>query len=243
MRSITVAESNAHSAGHMKRTEANNTQAWIAAGVQQAVLSRTMPALRHELAGAVSVLRMGLAVVKRRLEASGEPQDGNMLRERVDALNTNTNELSASLRRLRHWDKPTNETMDLHALLTEVWELAKPFLLLRNIEPMPLPTADLPAEPLRPQPLMYMLLASIYHLAEGADDGTPQRIALAVQGGGITVIAEGSNTASAMPDIAHSPTPLQTPAIDRHALQSLAAHLQSPIQFEEAQRTVVLALG
>lgn len=230
-------------------TESATPSAWIAAGVQHAVLSRTMPALRHELAGSVSVLRMGLAVVKRKLELTTDPMvDCDAMSQRVESLESGIMDLSQSLRRLRHWDKPADEMLSLRALVSEVWELARPFLALRNIEPAELPDehAAWSDEPVRPQPLMYMLLACIYHLAEGSGH-TPRRLMLTVKGARLQVsgdtgdTSEGLAAASTEPARAISST-LQTPPIDRFALQCLAESLHGRIEFS-ADQTVSLQAG
>ena len=49
---------------------------WMAAGVRHEILMRVLPTLRHDLLGPISVARMELAVMRRRLErADLAPQD------------------------------------------------------------------------------------------------------------------------------------------------------------------------
>ncbi len=216
----------------MKNTETADTSAWVAAGVRHAVLSRTMPALRHDLAGSVSVLRMGVAVIKRRLELSeGSAVERDGLMQRVDALDSGIGDLGAGLRRLRHWDKPTSEALNAHSLVAEIWELARPFLSLRGIETEPLPEdAPWPTLSLPPQPLTYLLLAGIYHLAEGAGSAA-QRITVTPEENGIRVSGTPGRPGAGIPEAAGAKSQLGTPPIDRFRLQCLADQLQGRISF------------
>ncbi len=195
-----------------------------------------MPALRHELAGSVSVLRMSLAVIKRKIETGGDMVEAGPLQQRVDSLDTHIGELSTSLRRLRHWDRPSGEAMSAQTLVNEIWELAHPFLALRNIEQGPVSADEYawPIQGIAPQPLMYLLLASIYHLAEGRGENIPQRISAAVEDEHIRISPNGSRAAEDAPmghSTASASGSIQTPPIDRAALQCLADHLGAPLTF------------
>lgn len=222
----------------MPTPQAADMNVWIAAGVQHAVLARTLPALRHELAGSVSVLRMGVAVVRRKLDNTTNLMEREALQERVASLDAHITDFSADLRRLRHWDKPTNETLALQELLQEVWELARPYLALRNIQLTELEAAPgrWPASSHPPQPLMYMLLAGIYHLAEG-NGHAPQRISIVPhENDRVSLHAEGVAEPHAMPESdARGPNPLIPPPIDHAGLQCLATHLRVPITFKSDQ--------
>ena len=224
-----------------KTDDTTHPTAWIAAGVQHAVLSRTMPALRHDLAGSVSVLRMGLAVITRKLESGGEHIERDAIAQRTQSLAAGITHLNDGLRRLRHWDKPTHELLDARELLGEIWELARPFLALRNIDQPSLPNADdggWPKQPLKPQPLMYLLLASIYHLAEGAGH-TPERIIATPLGDRIRVSCEGRAPAASVEEHMHDACLINTPPIDQRSLQCLANHLQSRVEFKSAQSVLI----
>ncbi|MBF5003569.1 hypothetical protein [Diaphorobacter caeni] len=228
----------------MNKTVASSVNHWIAAGVQHAVLSRTMPALRHDLAGSVSVLRMGMAVISRKLETSAEPLSREEIAPRLLSIESGINDLNQGLRRLRHWDKQSHELLNARDLLGEIWELSRPFLALRCIEQSPLADADAaawPRHPIPPQPLMYLLLASIYHLAEGTDS-VPQRIAVTPDDECLHLVAEGLAPSSGVPDVLRSDGPLNTPPIDRTGLLCLAEHLQRRIEFTSAQ-SVLIHLG
>lgn len=82
---------------------------WLAAGVRHEILMRVLPTLRHDLLGPISVARMELAVMRRRLEREDlSPQDG--LR-RVQQLESHLIELTRGLRELRRWDGMADEQM------------------------------------------------------------------------------------------------------------------------------------
>ncbi|RYY51946.1 MAG: hypothetical protein EOO24_66005, partial [Comamonadaceae bacterium] len=44
-------------------------RSWIAAGVRHELLTRALPALRHDMAAPISVIRMGLLMLKRQVAA------------------------------------------------------------------------------------------------------------------------------------------------------------------------------
>ena len=192
-----------------------------------------MPALRHDLSGSVFVLRMGLAVLKRKLEASQSAEDRLALQQRMESLDSSIADLSSGLRRLRHWDRQTEETLGAHALLSEVRELARPFLSLRGITLQPLSEASshiLQDTALRPQPLMYVLLATIYHLAEGMQH-TPQSLCIDAVPDGFQIQGTGrAEVAHVMEPLLTGSNIIATPAIDWSALQCLGEHLGVSIE-------------
>lgn len=118
-----------------------------------------------------------------------------------------------------------------------MWELAHPFLALRNIAQSPLPAEDQawPEDPLSPQPLMYMLLACIYHLAEGTGHGTPDSVTATLESGAIRLSCEGTQTGSALAEPPGILNPIRTPPIDRPGLQCLADHLKRRLVFGPGQ--------
>ncbi|MFM2346297.1 MAG: hypothetical protein RL654_1050 [Pseudomonadota bacterium] len=82
---------------------------WVAFGVRHEILLRVLPTLRHDLLGPISVARMELAVMRRRLERVDlAPQDG--LR-RVQQLDAHLVDLARGLRELRRWDPLDTERM------------------------------------------------------------------------------------------------------------------------------------
>ena len=214
--------------------------AWIAAGVQHAVLTRTMPALRHELAGSVSVMRMGVAVLKRKIENSTDLVEKSALQQRVDAVDCSIADLSNSLRELRYWDRPTAEPIPSRTLLITAWELARPFLSMRGIALAELPpeSAAWPEQPTRAQPLLYLLLASMYHFAEGASH-TPASIHAELMDGSIRIVSEGVVAEGNAPHLLHNDGPTGTPVIDAASLRFLADHLHIPLRLKDDASVVI----
>jgi hypothetical protein len=47
-----------------------SARSWIAAGVRHELLTRALPALRHDMAAPVSVIRMALLMLKRQVGAA-----------------------------------------------------------------------------------------------------------------------------------------------------------------------------
>lgn len=191
--------------------------AWIALGVQHAVLARAMPVVRHDIAGLLTIMRMGAVVLRRR---AGDEQ---ALGPQLEQFEEHLVHLSDSVRRLRHWDlgPGTSEPLDETAQLAR--ELAYPLLAMRGLdltlgsEGAPLPTTRAPQ-----QAVLSLLLGAIHALAE-APDGPPAVVrVLAVPGseGRLRVQAEG-HAPDAPPA---APTP-GIPPLDGAALGHLARHL------------------
>ncbi|WP_313295479.1 hypothetical protein [Diaphorobacter sp.] len=212
---------------------------WLAAGVQHAVLLRTMPALRHELAGSVSVQRMALAILKRKMQSSGDTMETHDVQSRVQSLESSVGELSANLRRLRYWDKQPRETLAPQTLMQEVWGMVHPFLALRNIAMEELPASpDIwPQEHITPQPLMYLALATIYHLAE-AGESTPARLSARpmLTDAGDVIRFESSGVAITYDDgrAEEAAMNMSTPPITLQALDCLASQMRVSIQVVNA---------
>lgn len=61
-------------------------RSWIAAGVRHELLTRALPALRHDMAAPVSVIRMALLMLKRQVGA--DPFDLAACEERVGLIDT-----------------------------------------------------------------------------------------------------------------------------------------------------------
>ncbi|WP_295528847.1 hypothetical protein [uncultured Pseudacidovorax sp.] len=84
-----------------------SARSWIAAGVRHELLMRALPALRHEMAGPVSLLRMTLLMLKR--QAGADPVDGSACVQRVDQASDQLAMLVDSVRALRDWELATTD--------------------------------------------------------------------------------------------------------------------------------------
>jgi hypothetical protein len=166
----------------------------LQAGLHHAVLLRAMPVLRHDMSSPLSVMRMGLTLLKRQLQRGDvAPQDALA---RVAQLELQLTELSAHIRRLRQWDPQVNEQVPLKALALEAAALARPMLMVRgvDVEPVQEDAPDWSNSSLAPHSALYTLLAAIYHLAE-TPGATPQRIAVAPSGPhAVQITADGECT-------------------------------------------------
>lgn len=76
--------------------------AWLAQGVRQHILLRVLPVQRHDALGPLSVARMALALVQRRLS---NPQPAlQALADKVAEVDTQVADAVKALARLRWWD-------------------------------------------------------------------------------------------------------------------------------------------
>lgn len=79
-----------------------SARSWIAAGVRHELLTRALPALRHDMAAPVSVIRMALLMLKRQVAA---PQvDAAGCEERLTLVDQQIGELVTAIRSLRDWE-------------------------------------------------------------------------------------------------------------------------------------------
>lgn len=192
--------------------------AWIAAGVQHAVLLRVLPVVRHDLAGPLSVMRMCTTLLKRHISQGERAAQQGV--ERVEQLEIQLADLGEQVRRLRHWDRSGAERVAVRTTITEAVALAQPLLSLLGAQVLPLPQTGWPDAPEAHYPLLCMLLASLYYLAE-RPDVLPGPITLQLAPGGLLVNI-GTAAPSEFPrfDVA----PSTTPPIDAAALNALARH-------------------
>jgi len=85
-------------------------RSWMAAGVRHELLSRALPALRHEMASPVSVIRMSVLLLRRQLSASAEGKlDAAALGERVALIEEQATALAGGVRALRDWELATRD--------------------------------------------------------------------------------------------------------------------------------------
>ena len=224
----------------MTQSSLSNAQAWMAAGVQHAVLIRALPAVRHDLASPMSVMRMGMTVLKRRLASGGDAQPQQSV-ERVEQLEDQLAILGDHVRRLRNWDLNVQERQPARATLHQAIELAKPLLALRGVLvqslPDEAPAADEPA--VAHHPLLYVALGAIYHLGE-LQAPAPAEVSIELSPTGIRLRAQGQPDANALPPLVTAGAQGTQP-IDAAALQCLAEHLGVSVQCDDRAVTIKLA--
>lgn len=216
-----------------------NARLWMAAGVQHAVLMRALPAMRHDLASPLSVMRMGMIVLKRRL-APGNETPAEQAVERVEQLEGQLTDLSEHVRRLRNWDVQISDRQPARSTLLEAIELARPLLALRGVFIQPLADAQ-PGEsetPVAHHTLLYITLAAIYHLGESVT-APPAEIHVIQAPTGIRIVAQGCISSDALPPLVPAGAQNTLP-IDAEALQCLADHLKVSVVAAQGQIDITL---
>ena len=147
-------------------------RSWIAAGVRHELLSRVLPALRHDMAAPVSVIRMGLLLLRRQV---GEPDiDATACGERVALIDEQIGELIKGVRSLRDWElATTDEGISRSALVAQCAGLLRAAFDMVGVELKvdPALQREDDAEPWpRAAALRYMLLAGLSFLHDGATE-------------------------------------------------------------------------
>lgn len=79
-----------------------SARSWIAAGVRHELLTRALPALRHDMAAPVSVIRMALLMLKRQVAAPAV--DVAAAEQRVALIDDQIGALVTAIRSLRDWE-------------------------------------------------------------------------------------------------------------------------------------------
>lgn len=93
-------------------------RSWIAAGVRHELLTRALPALRHDMVAPVSVIRMALLMLKRQVTAP--VVDGAACTERVALIEGQIAEVASGIRSLRDWElAASGDGMTRRALVAE----------------------------------------------------------------------------------------------------------------------------
>ncbi|XAH25047.1 hypothetical protein AAFF27_07610 [Xylophilus sp. GW821-FHT01B05] len=202
-------------------------QAWRAAGVRHELLMRVLPALRHDMAGPLSVARMGNTVLKRYLTA--QPLDAELCQRRIGQNDEQLGQLAAGIRALSHWDVESHGRADPAVLWPAALELARPTLELHGLRLQSEGAAAPTGWPeLAPARLLYALIGALAYLQDSA--AAPAQVSVQAEGDGLllqSVPADPPASAEHQPDR----RPLQ---IDHDALACLAADLEWPMQIGPA---------
>ncbi|MDM0019685.1 hypothetical protein [Variovorax saccharolyticus] len=83
-------------------------RSWMAAGVRHELLTRALPALRHEMAAPVSVMRMSTLLLKRQLAANTAVDTAAWV-ERMTQIEDQVAALASGVRSLRDWELATHD--------------------------------------------------------------------------------------------------------------------------------------
>ena len=220
-------------------------RSWIAAGVRHELLTRALPALRHDMSAPVSVMRMGLLMLRRQVAAP--TIDPAACEQRVALIDNQIGELISAVRSLRDWELATNDDdITRTALVTQCVGLMRAAFDLHgvrlDVDEALLTPAE--GEPVHPSgaALRYLLLGVMGHLHDTAS--RVASIAITADGdGGLCVKAVGGPAEASELDSEPAPGAHRAPralAIDAIALQSLAEDLGYLLVIE--RETVCFAL-
>jgi hypothetical protein len=218
-------------------------RSWIAAGVRHELLTRALPALRHDMAAPVSVMRMALLMLKRQV---GAPTiDAAACEERVSLIDHQMSELVEGIRSLRDWElATTDDGITRSALIAQCVGLMRAAFDMHGISLDVDPALASGTDETRwPQgaALRYLFLGALGYLHDGETETGAIRIeprgddALCLIG-----TPRASGATSPVLDAHRAPRAL---AIDAIALQSLADDLGYTVALERDSVCFSLAAG
>ncbi|WP_295540128.1 hypothetical protein [uncultured Pseudacidovorax sp.] len=211
-----------------------SARSWIAAGVRHELLMRALPALRHEMAGPVSLLRMTLLMLKR--HAGATPVDGAACLQRVDQASDQLALLVDSVRALRDWElATTDEGLGRSELVRQCAALMRAAFDLNglSLEIDPRLEADGDDAPRWPDgaALRYLLLGALGHLHDQQEAPAIVRIEPGDQAHELRVRVGPRLDGRDDPELLQHRAP-RSLAIDAVCLQSLAEDLGREITTE-----------
>jgi hypothetical protein len=218
-------------------------RSWIAAGVRHELLTRALPALRHDMAAPVSVVRMALLMLKRQVAAN--PIDPAACEERVALIDNQVSELVQAIRSLRDWElATTDDGITRSALVAQCVNLMRSAFDLHGVMLDADPSLDAQdGEPRRPAgaALRYLFLGALGYLHDGAAEAGAIRVE-ADGPDGLRFIALPREAGAVNPvlDAHRAPRAL---AIDAIALQNLAEDMGYTIAVDGESVRFSLATG
>jgi hypothetical protein len=217
-------------------------RSWIAAGVRHELMSRVLPALRHDMVAPVSVVRMALLTLRRQL---GAPTvDAANCLDRVALLDDQFGELTQRVRALRDWElAPTGESITRPALVEQCVSLLRPAFDLHGVQLQVDPALEVEdAGPPLPRggALRYLLLCAMCYLHD-LEQGRRCIHISGPEAGVLLLRREPREDGIDGPDGSVNPAPRQL-AIDAVALQSLADDLGYEVTHDDESGQVRMAL-
>jgi len=221
-----------------------SARSWIAAGVRHELLTRALPALRHDMAAPVSVIRMALLMLKRQVSAA--TVDAAACEERVALIDNQVAELVSAIRSLRDWElATTDDGITRSALVAQCMTLMRSAFDLHGValevdEALAAPQDDEPRWP-NAAALRYLFLGALGYLHDGVDEAGTIRI----EPDGTDALrlharVREAGGANAVLDAHRAPRAL---AIDTVALQNLAEDLGYAVLLDADTVRFALAAG
>lgn len=220
-----------------------SARSWIAAGVRHELLTRALPALRHDMAAPVSVIRMALLMLKRQVAAATIERVA--CEERVALIDNQVTELVEAIRSLRDWELATaDDGITRGALVAQCVMLMRSAFDLHGVS-LDVDDALDPQEGEHRWPsaaaLRYLFLGALGYLHDTA-----------AEAGSIRVEADGANALrlkavarepGATPAVLDAHRAPRALAIDAIALQNLAEDLGYAVTLDSDGVRLVLATG
>lgn len=216
-------------------------RSWIAAGVRHELLTRALPALRHDMAAPVSVIRMALLMLKRQLAA--ETIDRAASEERMGLVDGQVSELVEGIRSLRDWElATTDDGITRAALVARCVALMRAAFDLHGVS-LDVDDALAAGEDDKRWPaaaaLRYLFLGALGYLHDGAEEAGAIRVeADGANALRLTALAREPGASQAVLDAHRAPRAL---AIDAVALQNLAEDLGYAVALDVDSVRLVLA--
>lgn len=197
---------------------------WVAAGVCHEILLRTLPSLRHDLAGILSVARMDLALLKRWVAKLGSDgaEDPASTAERLQRVDQQFGTLLQALQGLQAWgDEEVAPTPTADELLDACLGWVRPVLMLAKIAAeRSEPAVAATMAPVSPSTFKYLCLGAVWYWV----DNRPalSGLVLSLQAPGVLVVRAVEHPGGAQPDPGRAPKPVLAP-VDQDALAAVAA--------------------
>lgn len=209
--------------------------AWAAAGVCQEVLLRTLPSLRHDMAGLLSVARMDLALLKRWMAklATQGADDVAGAAERVHRVDQQFVALLQSLQALQAWGaEEVSDTPSADELLEACLGWIRPVLMLGKVSVDRGSAAPdrPPLAPVSPSAFKYLCLGALWY---GVDRHAPALAGMTVTllpPGGLRVDIALSRDGAAV-EAARMPQPVWG-RLDEAGLRAVAQHMGWRLEVE-----------
>jgi hypothetical protein len=216
----------------------------MAAGVRHELLTRALPALRHEMAAPVSVIRMALLLLKRQV-AAPSAADEALLSERLVLVEDQVAALANGVRSLRDWELATHdESITRSALVAQCTALMRVAFDLHSIAihvDEALGSTEGESCFACGAALRYMFLGALGYL----HDSVPEvgQIRIEADGDAALRFVAGPGASEPADPVAGAHRAPRALAIDAVALQALAEGLGCPVSVAGAEVRLSLGMG
>jgi hypothetical protein len=212
---------------------------WIAAGVCHEILLRTLPSLRHDMAGILSVARMDLALLKRWMaKLSTQPLDDvGAAAERLQRVDEQFATLLRALQALQGWgNEEAGATPSADDLLEACLAWVRPVLMLAKVGTERTPRRDGATPlPVSPSAFKYLCLGAVWYWV----DTRPALAGLTMdlQAPGCLRVQATDHPGGPLTSAGRAPEPVTQP-IDAAALTAVAQHVGWTLDLAQSSLTL-----